>query len=919
VRILGWGFDGRQVYVDQRYDSLGRLSETDQPRFAAKKAGETQDPISYLASRTEYDALGRVVRQITKAEGGADAISTTQYQGLTTRLKNPLLQERVELRNVAGQLEKVTDANAKNTLFEYEQFGNLGKTTDPNGNEIIVQYDRLGRKTQLNDPDLGIINYSIDPLGQTWAQQSPKQAVAGKKTYFIFDILGRMTARHESDNAGKFESHWLYDTAAMGVGQLAEAFTGTPASKDYRRLHTYDGKGRPDVTTQLIQNSQFTSKARYDDWGRPISSDYQRDADGIKSYGMRYNAFGYVERIERGPLVLWRATEQDAAARVTAATLGNGLTQTRTYDAFSRRMSGALLATGAGGKRLEEGYAYDLIGSVKTRTQGWDTGSFVEMFEYDGLNRLTKSTVTGKPEQIFTYDDAGNMTSKTGLGVYSLRPQGPGKPLPHAVLSIAGIAGTFTYDANGNLTSGAGRVICWNSFDMPTKIAAGGIVSDCSGGTTSSSFAYGPEHQRTRQVRSDGTTIVYAGAQEVELNASGTTVKTYWPNGLGVEIDRPNVSASELSWTHADRLGSIVGLSDESGALRDKLEYDAWGKRRSTMDHASLDNNIEGLKDNKGFTGHEMLEKLDLVHMNGRVYDPLIGKFMSADPVIDDLMNGQRYNRYSYVLNNPTNEVDPTGFTDEPPPSPETGGIGAKNGWVQCVAGHCGDDNESTNSEPGNTGSGKKDPKAGSDKGKASNRESANTTEPTPRKLGDPWHGTVQEFRVYDEQTYGTHARRIKMPNFADQEVGTMLMIAASGIPFERPLVWGYRGFQAYKAARAVRSLGKFNVAAKNGVGQVFSPAVSMQGKTITFADFSIGTSRGFIGFGEKGAAELLGPMKELVEYSRAQGAELITLSGKYATEEGAALGGGRVGEAFSYTFEASRDGLKEFLKRLGN
>ncbi|MFN7816106.1 MAG: RHS repeat-associated core domain-containing protein, partial [Burkholderiales bacterium] len=57
--------------------------------------------------------------------------------------------------------------------------------------------------------------------------------------------------------------------------------------------------------------------------------------------------------------------------------------------------------------------------------------------------------------------------------------------------------------------------------------------------------------------------------------------------------------------------------------------------------------------------------QLDLVHMNGRIYDPLIGRFLSADPILQDPMNGQSYNRYSYVMNNPTNLTDPTGFSAE--------------------------------------------------------------------------------------------------------------------------------------------------------------------------------------------------------------------------------------------------------------
>ncbi len=57
-----------------------------------------------------------------------------------------------------------------------------------------------------------------------------------------------------------------------------------------------------------------------------------------------------------------------------------------------------------------------------------------------------------------------------------------------------------------------------------------------------------------------------------------------------------------------------------------------------------------------------MLDQLDLVHMNGRVYDPYTARFLTADPLIQDPVNGQSYNRYSYVLNNPTNWTDPTGF-----------------------------------------------------------------------------------------------------------------------------------------------------------------------------------------------------------------------------------------------------------------
>ncbi len=253
--------------------------------------------------------------------------------------------------------------------------------------------------------------------------------------------------------------------------------------------------------------------------------------------------------------------------------------------------------------------------------------------------------------QTFTYFDDGSLQSKSNAGVYTYPPQGAAAIRPHAVQSISGIAGSFVYDDNGNMTNGAGRSVSWTSFDMPVQIAQG---------TVTSNFVYGPEHQRTKQTRSDGTTIVYAGAQEVETKAGVSTVKTYWPGGIGVEIERGAV-ATELDWTHLDRLGSPIAISDQNGVLKEKMAYDAWGKRRNLSD-SGTPNTLDGVVDNKGYTGHEMLDQLDLVHMNGRVYDPLVAKFLSGDPFVQDPINGQSYNRYSYVLNNPTNLTDPTGF-----------------------------------------------------------------------------------------------------------------------------------------------------------------------------------------------------------------------------------------------------------------
>src|SRR3954471_14665146 len=70
------------------------------------------------------------------------------------------------------------------------------------------------------------------------------------------------------------------------------------------------------------------------------------------------------------------------------------------------------------------------------------------------------------------------------------------------------------------------------------------------------------------------------------------------------------------------------------GNLRERLAFDSWGKRRTTDGNNTTPDTLDGVTDNRGFTGHEMLDQLDLVHMNGRVYDPYTGRFLSGDPIL---------------------------------------------------------------------------------------------------------------------------------------------------------------------------------------------------------------------------------------------------------------------------------------------
>ena len=108
----------------------------------------------------------------------------------------------------------------------------------------------------------------------------------------------------------------------------------------------------------------------------------------------------------------------------------------------------------------------------------------------------------------------------------------------------------------------------------------------------------------------------------------------------------------KIYYAHADHLGSIVKLTDASGAEVFKASYDAWGKQTVTN---------SALNFYRGYTGHEHLPEFGLVNMNGRMYDPLLGRMLSPDPYVPDPYFSQDYNRYSYARNNPLVYTDPDG------------------------------------------------------------------------------------------------------------------------------------------------------------------------------------------------------------------------------------------------------------------
>ena len=224
---------------------------------------------------------------------------------------------------------------------------------------------------------------------------------------------------------------------------------------------------------------------------------------------------------------------------------------------------------------------------------------------------------------------------------------------PHAVTQVSGTLNTtYTYDANGNMTGGNGRAITYTSYNAPSQIVTSSATV---------SFVYDADHQRLRQTSTSGTMIylnprIDAGAHfEKETKGGVTTYKHYLYGSAGVIGTYSTTSTTAVTeYFHSDHLGSIVAVTDDSANVLARYKFDTWGKRIPLAGDPTTTHH--------GFTGHEHLDDVGLIDMNGRVYDPVLGRFMSADPYIQAPDNLQSYNRYSYVWNNPLSATDPSGY-----------------------------------------------------------------------------------------------------------------------------------------------------------------------------------------------------------------------------------------------------------------
>ncbi len=677
------GFEKDQwIFQDKTFDHKGNLTFESIP----KDSSGSQYGMTYSG----FDVLGRPTTKVTSQACGADMTATYTYDGFKTEVDvvdgctgGKTLNMR-RTYNSLKQLVRTLDANKTNenlqggiTRYAYNNLGLPIVITDTGGNNIVATYNALGQKTQVIDPNQGTTNFVYNGFGEL--QQETR--VGSSTITYVTDELGRVTERNATGATGEEISSYVYDTATNGLGQLKEE-----SGNKVTRAYTYDNLGRPELTT--INNdketddklNKFEIETLYDsNFGRPKGLRYPNNL----TLEYIYDENGYQTQVKNAAndYVYQEITARDHFGNVTEALLGGVVNHTASYNLRNSQVEQLQYVKGNEDLLNLEYQEYDGFGNLTKMkvTAGFlDTQrNFTESYQYDDLHRLKSLAVGNFTTITYDYDAMGNLLKKSDYSDnydYSNGATGG----PNAVKRVFKTKGknkdtwvNFGYDSRGNMTSGDGLASAiYNAMDKPTSINKD---------ETSLTFVYGPNHMRTKQTRkTDGKTIetyyadkLYEVEVEKEGNINKYTSRAYI-GGIAIikDISVGNtLQSQDISYSLKDRLGSARLFVDETGTAKGELRnFDPFGKPRLAAGGDQYDGDAK-LTDTdisrRGFTDHEQLDEVELIHMNGRVYDYNLGRFMSVDPFIQSPGNSQSFNPYSYIMNNPLAGTDPTGYSAE--------------------------------------------------------------------------------------------------------------------------------------------------------------------------------------------------------------------------------------------------------------
>jgi RHS repeat-associated protein len=639
IRNESESFGSLNIVTDIIYNPDGTIKKESNPYF--------KNATTILWKEYSYDPIKRLIKSV---EPG-NRITQFQYNGLTRTITNPLNQVNTLVETPQGKLLKSIDNKKSELIFDYDSDLNPLSCTDPNGNKIIYRYNVKGNKIYMKDPDMGEYYYDYNALGLLTKVTNPK----GEITSYQYDLINRRTQRVEPEET----TTWTYDPP-NAKGEQYQVLTNNNVVQEFK-FNNFQQISSKEYTRD---NKKYLYTYSYNAANGLISSITYPNNVKIQN---EYTSKGYLNKVTGVNIkatlqTLWTANSYNEYNEITSYKLGNNLVTIKTFDAATSFLTEIKTGTSSVPNLIQSlTYSYSLIGNVTSRKDL--IAGLAESISYTDLNQIEQSSISGGglPGFIVTsmqYDKLGNIIYKSDVGTYKYGENGKG---PHILTSINHSTATV------NCTYNFDQAIFYNSNNFTSRM----VKND---GSKEIIFSYGPDQEREKMLIKKGGLVVqtkryYGALYEETINGNTDSSATYYVKagsdiiavGSGL-IRRTGSGNDAISYLLKDNLGSVYAYTNETGNVKEIVSFDVWGRSRDpkTWQPYTTTKTLPSFQ--RGFTYHEMMDMDFLVCMNARIYNPVLGKFLSPDPLISEPDNLQALNRYSYVFNNPMSLTDPSGY-----------------------------------------------------------------------------------------------------------------------------------------------------------------------------------------------------------------------------------------------------------------
>ncbi|MEM7129271.1 MAG: RHS repeat-associated core domain-containing protein [Chloroflexota bacterium] len=571
-----------EIDVDYSYDSLGNQIYVSVPRKTTTGWTSASRRIAYsnwggsTKTTSTYDVLGRPM-QVTAPNGertyhyyAGRASSVAQGDGYGSEpdkfirwTENDGLGHLKYVRNYRKSGSNwVQDAQVTLT---HDAVGNLKTVRTADGKTASMSYNKVGQKTYMNDPDLGTWTYAYDRLGNL-----TRQTDARNKTTCLYyqsttnRLAGKRFLTHTNCNnqSGNYDIRYLYDTSGRGpsLGMLTQVYYHK--SGGYYKNFWYNGNGQ--ISQEQVRvpgTSAYTTKYYYDGAQRRYATKYP---DGTYTR-VEFNSMGLEKRLCDGYLSgstvyctgesIANSASYDEAGRLRYVKLFKGTDLHLRHDygnwtSNNGRLSQIRVGTSSSSgssssyNRFRLNYSHDRFGNVAQISDRYNLGTtYSRSYSYDHVNRLTSEYGTShswKPSGRFNKFENRTVSYSSGSHV-------------HAPTSVSGI-GSYSYDANGNMTSRAGQSLSWNHENRLSQVKQGSTVLE--------NYLYDDSGQRIKKWNGSSTVYYIGNHYEIEVGngsviASSVDLAQNEADELDQEqevFDRPRceVTSDDIDIAHLD-------------------------------------------------------------------------------------------------------------------------------------------------------------------------------------------------------------------------------------------------------------------------------------------------------------------------------------------------------------------------------